>query len=97
MARKQKYAPIVESQNGSKLKEASDRDVPCHRICSIFTLYNGQEAEIRTDCGITEWFKIERSVRQGCTLSPYLFNIYALQWPGSRNTHRLWNHRMVQN
>ena len=50
---------------------------PEKQISFIKELYKGQEAEIRTDCGITEWFKIERSVRQGCILSPYLFNIYA--------------------
>ena len=45
-------------------------------ISLIKELYKGQEAAIRTNCGITEWFKIERGVRQGCILSPYLFNIY---------------------
>ena len=39
-------------------------------------LYKGQEAAIHTNCGITEWFKIESGLRQGCILSPYLFNIY---------------------
>ena len=42
----------------------------------IRELYKGQEASIRTNCGVTEWFKIERGVRQRCILLPYLFNIY---------------------
>ena len=42
----------------------------------IKELYKGQQATIHTNCGITEWFNIERGVRQGCILLPYLFNIY---------------------
>ena len=42
----------------------------------IKEFYKGQEAAICTNCGITEWFNTERGVRQGCILSPYLFNIY---------------------
>jgi hypothetical protein len=40
-------------------------------------LYHGQEAAVRTQVGTTDWFKIEKGVRQGCILSPYLFNLYA--------------------
>ena len=42
----------------------------------IKKLYKGQEVSIYTNCGIMEWFNIERGVRQGCILLPYLFNIY---------------------
>ena len=42
----------------------------------IKELYKGQEVAICTNCGITEWFNIERGVRQGCIQLPYLFNIY---------------------
>ena len=40
-------------------------------------LYLGQEAAVRTEHGNTDWFKVEKGVRQGCILSPYLFNLYA--------------------
>ena len=37
----------------------------------------GQEATVRTGHGTTDWFQIEKGVRQGCILSPCLFNLYA--------------------
>ena len=40
-------------------------------------LYAGQEAEVRTGRGKTDWFQIGKGVRQGCILSPCLFNLYA--------------------
>ena len=40
-------------------------------------LYAGQEATVRTGYGPTDWFQIEKGVRQGCILSPCLFNLYA--------------------
>ena len=40
-------------------------------------LYAGQEATVRTGHGTTDWFQIGKGVRQGCILSPSLFNFYA--------------------
>ena len=40
-------------------------------------LYAGQEATVRTGHETTDWFQIGKGVRQGCILSPCLFNFYA--------------------
>ena len=51
--------------------------IPDHLTCLLRKLYAGQEATVRTGHGTTDWFQIEKRVRQGCILSPYLFNLYA--------------------
>ena len=48
-----------------------------HLICLLRNLYAGQEATVRTEHGTTHWFQIGKGVRQGCILSPCLFNLYA--------------------
>ena len=48
-----------------------------HLTCLLRNLYEDQEATFRTLYGTTDWFKIEKEVRQGCLLSPCLFNLYA--------------------
>ena len=40
-------------------------------------LYAGQEATVRAGHGTTDWFQIGKGVRQDCTLSLCLFNLYA--------------------
>ena len=50
--------------------------LPDHLICILKNLYAGQEATLRTLYGTSDWFKIEKGVRQGCLLSPCLFNLY---------------------
>ena len=51
--------------------------IPDHIACLLRNLYAGQEAKVRTRHGTTDWFKIGKGVRQGCILSPCLFNFYA--------------------
>ena len=51
--------------------------IPDHLICLLRNLYAGQEARVRTGHGTTDWFQIGKGVRQGCILSPCLFNVYA--------------------
>src|SRR5687768_13392938 len=38
-------------------------------------LYQGQKAAVRVAGVVSDWFKIGKGVRQGCVLSPHLFNI----------------------
>ena len=51
--------------------------IPDHLTCLLRYLYAGQEATVRTEHGTTDKFQIGKGVRQGCTLSPCLFNLYA--------------------
>ena len=51
--------------------------IPCHLICSLRNLYASKEQQLRTGHGTTDWFQIRKGVRQGCILSPCLFNFYA--------------------
>ena len=56
------------------LKEVGILD---HLTCLLRTLYAGQETIVRTGHGKTDRFQIGKGIRQGCILSPCLFNISA--------------------
>ena len=51
--------------------------IPDHRTFLLRNLYAGQEATVKTGHGTTDWFQIGKGVRQGCILSPCLFNFFA--------------------
>ena len=58
-------------------KILQEMGIPDHLTCFLRNLYAGQEATVRTRHGTTDWFQIGKGVRQGCILSPCLFNFYA--------------------
>ena len=51
--------------------------IPDHLTFFLRNLYGGQEGIVRTGHGTTDWFKIGKEVRQGCIVSPCLFNFCA--------------------
>ena len=55
-------------------KTLKEMGIPDHLTCLLRNLYAGQEATVRTGHGTTDWFQIGKGVRQGCILSPCLFN-----------------------
>ena len=58
-------------------KILKEMGIPDHLTCLLRNLYAGQEARVRTGHGTTDWFQIAKGGRQGCILSPCLFNLYA--------------------
>ena len=58
-------------------KILKEMGIPDHLTCLMSNLYAGQKATVRTGRGTMDWFQIGKGVRQGCILSPCLFNLYA--------------------
>ena len=59
-------------------KILKEMGIPDHLTCLLRYLYVGQEATTwNNGHGTTDWFQIGKGVRQGCILSPCLFNLYA--------------------
>ena len=72
------YAKTFDCVDHNKLWNIlQEMGIPDHLTCLLRNLYAGQEATVRTGHGTTDWFQIEKGVRQGCILSPCLFNFYA--------------------
>ena len=72
------YAKAFDCVGHNKLwKILKKIGIPDHLTCLLRNLYAGQEATVRTGHGTTDWSQIGKGVRQGCMLSPCLFNLYA--------------------
>ena len=71
------YAKAFDCVDHNKLwKILKEMGIQDHLTCLLRNLYAGQEATVRTGHGTTDWFQIEKGVRQGCILSPCLFNLH---------------------
>ena len=72
------YTKAFDCVDHNKLwKILKEMGIPDHLTCLLRNLYAGQEATVRTGHGTIDWFQIRKGVRQGCILSPCLFNFYA--------------------
>ena len=58
-------------------KILKEMGIPENLTCLLRNLYAGEESTVRTGHGTTDWFQIGKGVRQGCLLSPCLYNFYA--------------------
>ena len=71
-------AKAFDCANHNKLwKILKEMEIPDHLTCLLRNLYAGQEATLRTGHGTRDWFQIGKGGRQGCILSPCLFNLDA--------------------
>ena len=72
------YAKAFDCVDHNKLwKIPQEMWIPGHLTCLLRNLYAGQVPTVRMGHGIMDWFQIGKGVRQGCILSPGLFNLYA--------------------
>ena len=72
------YAKAFDCRDHNKLwKILKAMGIPNNLTCLLRNLYAGQEATVRTGHGTTDLFQIRKGKRQGCILSPCLFNLYA--------------------
>ena len=71
------YAKAFCVDHNKLWKILQEMGIPDHLICLLRNLYAGLEATVRTGHGTTAWCQIGKGVRQGCILSPCLFNLYA--------------------
>ena len=74
------YTKALDCVDDNKLwKILKGMGTPDHLTCLLRNLYAGQEATVKNEHGIIDWFQIGKGICQGCILSPCLFNLYA-EW-----------------
>ena len=61
-------------ENSERIGNTRPPDLPLEKL---YRNYAGQKTTVRTGHGTTDWFQIGKGIRQGCILSPCLFNLYA--------------------
>ena len=71
------YAKVFDCVDHSNWKILKETGIPDHLTCLLRNMYVGQKARVRRGHGTANWFQIGKGVRQGCILSPCLFNLYA--------------------
>ena len=72
------YAKAFNCVDHNKLwKILQEMGIPDQLTCLLRNLYAGQEKRVRTGNGTKDRFQTGKGVRQGCILSPCLFNLYA--------------------
>ena len=87
------YPKAFDCVDHNKLwKILQEMGIADHLTCLLINLYAGQKATVRTAHETTDWLQIGKGARQGCILSPCLFNFYAeyiMRNAGLENTS--WN------
>ena len=71
-------------------KILKEMGIPDHLTCLLRNLYTGQETRVRSQYGTMDWFKPGKGVRQGCILSPCLFNLYVEHTAQLKTTRKGW-------
>ena len=86
------YAKAFDCVDHNKMwKILKEMGILDHLTCLLRNLHAGQEATVRTGHGTTDWFQIGKGVRQGCILSPCLFNLYAEYIMRNAESSTSWN------
>ena len=72
------YAKAFDCVDHNKMwKILKEMGIPDHLTFLLRNMCAGQETTVRTGHVTIDWLQIEKGVRQGCILSPCLFNLYA--------------------
>ena len=59
------------------MEHSESNGIPSTPIVLLYNLYDNKEATVRMEIGEIDYFGTGKGVRQGCILSPTLFNMYA--------------------